>query len=303
MDRTSVFKALVKTLRTSKKFQNNGIMSRSRPMSVFSRKTREVVQNITKLRDFLLEHRHDYINAAGHLTGDTSQLTDQDRDQIDLEAQNYMKTCSSLIANLKTEAFRENITDQQRLHREGVFGLLEGYLKDVCKLYSQQRAVRVKRVVDRKRISRLHSETSRLEIKPYNPLEPNTSPVVVSESEKCSDQDDEIDKQLTAEELQMFEEENVQLFSNMSTLVDEVRQIEGKVVELSKLQQFFTEKVLEQAGTIERIQDTCVEATENVREGNEQIREAIKNNAGFRVWILFFLVMCSVSLLFLDWYS
>ena len=36
-----------------------------------------------------------------------------------------------------------------------------------------------------------------------DPLEPNTSPVVVSESEKCSDQDDEIDKQLTAEELQM----------------------------------------------------------------------------------------------------
>lgn len=32
-------------------------------------------------------------------------------------------------------------------------------------------------------------------------------------------------------------------------------------------------------------------------------RKAIKNNAGFRVWILFFLVMCSFSLLFLDWYD
>lgn len=31
--------------------------------------------------------------------------------------------------------------------------------------------------------------------------------------------------------------------------------------------------------------------------------QAIKNNAGFRVWILFFLVMCSFSLLFLDWYG
>lgn len=31
--------------------------------------------------------------------------------------------------------------------------------------------------------------------------------------------------------------------------------------------------------------------------------KAIKNNAGFRVWILFFLVMCSFSLLFLDWYD
>ena len=31
--------------------------------------------------------------------------------------------------------------------------------------------------------------------------------------------------------------------------------------------------------------------------------QAIRNNASFRVWILFFLVMCSLSLLFLDWYS
>lgn len=33
------------------------------------------------------------------------------------------------------------------------------------------------------------------------------------------------------------------------------------------------------------------------------LHKAIKNNAGFRVWILFFLVMCSFSLLFLDWYD
>lgn len=33
------------------------------------------------------------------------------------------------------------------------------------------------------------------------------------------------------------------------------------------------------------------------------VPQAIKNNAGFRVWVLFFLVMCSFSLLFLDWYD
>ncbi len=40
--------------------------------------------------------------------------------------------------------------------------------------------------------------------------------------------------------------ENEQLFEEVSTLVDEVRQIEGKVLEISKLQEIFTEKVLEQ---------------------------------------------------------
>ena len=32
-------------------------------------------------------------------------------------------------------------------------------------------------------------------------------------------------------------------------------------------------------------------------------QQAIKNNAGLRLWVLFFLVVCSFSLLFLDWYS
>ena len=39
------------------------------------------------------------------------------------------------------------------------------------------------------------------------------------------------------------------MFDHMSSLVDEVRQIEGKVVEISQLQRVFTEKVLEQVST------------------------------------------------------
>ncbi|KAF6372573.1 syntaxin 18 [Rhinolophus ferrumequinum] len=58
-----------------------------------------------------------------------------------------------------------------------------------------------------------------------------------------------------------------------------------------------------QEAEIDSIHQLVVGATENIKEGNEDIREAIKNNAGFRVWVLFFLVMCSFSLLFLDWYD
>jgi len=111
------------------------------------------------------------------------------------------------------------------------------------------------------------------------------------------------DEELTPEEVQMFEMENKKLFTEMNSLVDEVRQIEGRVVEISQLQEIFSEKVLHQSSQIDRIYETAVGTTENVKGGNEQIREAIKNNASFRVWILFFLVICSLSLLFLDWYN
>ena len=43
-----------------------------------------------------------------------------------------------------------------------------------------------------------------------------------------------------------FALENEQLFEHMNTMVDEVRQIEGKVIEISKLQELFSEKVLQQ---------------------------------------------------------
>ena len=43
-----------------------------------------------------------------------------------------------------------------------------------------------------------------------------------------------------------FEQENEQLFSKMNSMVDEVREIQGKVLEISRLQEIFSEKVLVQ---------------------------------------------------------
>lgn len=100
-----------------------------------------------------------------------------------------------------------------------------------------------------------------------------------------------------------FQQENELLFDHMSTLVDEVRQIEGKVVEISHLQEIFSEKVLQQvvcapyvtqvlnctamvkimsfylnllplqSYQLDGIQLMTVTSTDNVKEGNEKIRE------------------------------
>jgi len=44
-----------------------------------------------------------------------------------------------------------------------------------------------------------------------------------------------------------------------------------------------------------------------LRESASELRvvcvQAMKNNAVFRIWILFFLIVCTFSLLFLDWYN
>ena len=58
-----------------------------------------------------------------------------------------------------------------------------------------------------------------------------------------------------------------------------------------------------QQSDIDRIANTVVGVTENVKDANDQIREAIQRNAGLRVYILFFLLVMSFSLLFLHWYN
>nr|XP_032631672.1 syntaxin-18 isoform X1 [Chelonoidis abingdonii] len=248
------------------------------------------------------------------------RMTDTERDQIDQDAQIFMRTCADAIQQLRTEAHKNVQSPQVREHRAAVLDFTEDYLKRVCKLYSEQRAVRVKRMVDKKRLSRLEPEQRNKTQAPSFPEKNVQNSSEESEeklaSEENKDQnltdahtnlglwgDGKGEDELSPEEIQMFEQENKRLVGEMNSLFDEVRQIEGKVVEISRLQEIFTEKVLQQDTEIDTIHQLVVGATENIKGGNEDIREAIQKNAGFRVWILFFLVMCSFSLLFLDWYD
>lgn len=61
--------------------------------------------------------------------------------------------------------------------------------------------------------------------------------------------------------------------------------------------------MLQQEVELNRVNETIVSSTENIRGANEQLREAMKKNAGFRVWVLFFIITLAFTVLFLDWYN
>ncbi|XP_068156303.1 syntaxin-18 [Drosophila tropicalis] len=114
--------------------------------------------------------------------------------------------------------------------------------------------------------------------------------------------DNEEDDALSPEDMQLFEEENVHIYNMLQGVSEEVEQIGKNVVDIAQLQDIFTEKVALQQHNIERIVSAVVGSTENVKDANEQIRQATQRNAGLRAWSLFFLLVMSFSLLFLDWY-
>lgn len=130
-----------------------------------------------------------------------------------------------------------------------------------------------------------------------------TSDVEKKQTSLLEEEMEKMLEELSTEERQMLEEENAHLYKELQSNHEEVRQITRQVVELGQMQDLLSENVDLQATQIDKIQETIIAATENVREGNEQVREAMRKDAGFRVWIMFFLIVMSCTILFLDWYN
>lgn len=312
MDITTLFKACVKTIKVTNKnlgFNNQKTtLLRPKPKDVHLIKAKEIIKRITSLQTFLLENKAAYLNVINYLSTNKT-MTETDRDKVDQIAEDIVSSCTSLILEYKKEIRTLLKTQQKEEHYQNVIESLEAYLKNVSKIYTQAKAVRVKRVIDTHKLSKLETkptkETMELlksknrdmdgsgdsaSIKKEIPLLP-TPPLLDYENE------------LSAEDMQMFESENEHLYNELNSISDEVRQMESKVVHIAELQELFTEKVLQQEKDIERISETVVGSTENMRDANEQLRQAIQRNAGLRVWVLFFLLVMSFSLLFLDWYN
>ncbi|KAK6631295.1 hypothetical protein RUM44_005821 [Polyplax serrata] len=309
MDITLLFKACVKTIKTKNRAfgqvpvdnDKARILHCRQSKQEFTIKSREIVQHIMRLHEFLTEHRRAYLNFSNHLAR-LPQLTDTERDKIDSGAQRIINVCSNFLGDLEKEILIKNEKQGQMFeHQKTVAALLKEYLKQVCKLYSEQRALRIQRTMELRKLIRIDCGS------PKRNLSNQDSSGVTLEKKDNYDSDlnclPYIEDELSVEELQMFELENNELFNELNSMTDEVRQIESKVVRIAELQNIFTEKVLQQDKDMNHVAKMVVGTTENVKEANDQIRQAIQRNAGLRVWILFFLLVMSFSLLFLDWYN
>ncbi|XP_075979746.1 syntaxin 18 [Anticarsia gemmatalis] len=323
MDITPLFKACIKTVKTRNKAfgiqsptsEDKQRILRSKPKTAFMITARDITSQITRLRDFLLEHRERYLSFFNNVAAE-DEMTDVERDQIDTGAQRIINTCSHLLKEFRNDNRKIAAAPQVREYMEAVADLIDMYLKAVCKIHSELKALRVKRALDMRKLSRLELTNAKPSI-PNSLIIENVSAIKKLESEIEAEETDNVkkmdlsenevavlaDEELSAEELQMFESENSQLLNELNSMQEEVKVIESKVLHIAELQEIFTEKVLQQEQDIDRISTTVVGATENVKDANEQIKQAIQRNAGLRVYVLFFLLVMSFSLLFLDWYN
>lgn len=330
MDNTLLFKACVKTIRL--KFN---VCSTPDKMRILQKKNKDFAENakqirfqITQLKNLLLENRTAYMQFAHHLKTST-EMTDDERDFIDRESVIITEMCMTRLNDFQTDCCKAIRTEQMAEFMDLVIETLTGYLSAVHQIANEQRQFRVQRELETHNFLKLnsgckfatdlltstgtrksyeeknlHSDYNSNKNVPNDNLQKKGKLKVNSEDiDVCNSMFCEVTEDLSSEDIQIFESENLQLYNELKGLSDEVERIERNVFDIAHLQQIFTEKISLQKTDIDRIANTIVGTTENVKDANEQIKQAIQRNAGLRVWILFFLIVISLTLLFLDWYN
>lgn len=116
------------------------------------------------------------------------------------------------------------------------------------------------------------------------------------------DDDDYDDMELSASQIQQFETENANILQSMQDALASVQQAESRLMEISALQTELVAHLTKQTEVTEQLYEDAITTTTTVGKGNEQLREAKRRAKDGRLYILIFLIIASLSLLFLHYY-
>ncbi|KAI0832517.1 hypothetical protein BC628DRAFT_1308901 [Trametes gibbosa] len=138
------------------------------------------------------------------------------------------------------------------------------------------------------------------------PLDPSQSVSTLKLSASVRDdwmsETDEEELELSASQIQQFEEENANILQSVQNTLASVQQAEARIVEISALQMELVTHLTKQTEQTEQLYEDAIATAATVEKGNEQLKEARRRARDGRKWILLFLTGASLSLLFLHYY-
>lgn len=323
MDITQNFKASVMTVRLQRKTEfaaaakNKALDKQQRSTATkptagtndFAKRAKDVCNDITTLRNVLIENRTAYMRIGQHLKSAT-HMTDDQRDFIDRGTEKFVTLCTQHLANMRRDYKSAKRKPQERQHIEAVIDLLISYLHSVEQIYLDQKKYRVQHELETYRLLKLAADKKKIPVRPagatsgkqikrqtsndsvnsneHTPLEdidegndwnndswadwddeqdssskaateqklrkrnrrsePNSTDssakVALDEDiQKTELQQENDEEPLSAEDMQLFEAENVHIYNLLQGVSEEVEQIEKNVVDIAQLQDIFTEKV------------------------------------------------------------
>ncbi|CAG8693991.1 6471_t:CDS:2, partial [Funneliformis mosseae] len=323
----------------------------------FLKEAYRIDSHINNLKIFLLSIRKVYLNTASqHYTpsnfsyndsfnlstfdsnddknflskfNPSTNLTDKERDEIDLQAKMIIQQCLDRIKKLEeSEKKRQNSVmnntwnkilstafsaeghDMLPAIRSSITWYLNKRLTEVSMIQKNQQETRIMKEIE-KRESTLYKSAS---IRPSTPL---PFPTMINEEKEIpgkhddelnggtmvTDDDDDIERHLTTEQKMMLEMENETMMKELATSLEQVNQAEKALLEISNLQSVLSNHLAVQTQQTDRLYAEAIATTDRVQEGNLMLQQARQRASDTRKWVLTFLIIASFILLFLDWYD
>jgi syntaxin 18 len=108
---------------------------------------------------------------------------------------------------------------------------------------------------------------------------------------------------LSEEQIQQFASENDTLLESMSSTLNTVLRAEKSLLEISQLQSTLIAHLATQTEAIELLYDEAIETVADLDRANSQLKKAKDRGKEGRLYLVIFLLIASLALLFLDWYS
>ncbi|KAH9943352.1 snare protein syntaxin 18/UFE1 [Epithele typhae] len=272
--------------------------------------------------------------------GDLRNLTNEERDKIDLQARVILSRCKDRVAQLEElEKRRTALAASQqnpftrflpaRLRQDDATATSDfvaaHHASVTCEagqLLRDMQEERMRRQLERTRT--LGSGAARdavfLGAHPHPPAPPSPVESTASGSwlggastgwrerapgtslrDEWSETDEE-ELELSASQIQQFEEENANILQNAQDTLQSVQQAEARLMEISALQMELVTHLTKQTEQTEQLYEDAIATAATVERGNEQLKEARRRARDGRQWMLFFLIGASLSLLFLHYY-
>ncbi|KZO98021.1 hypothetical protein CALVIDRAFT_562418 [Calocera viscosa TUFC12733] len=309
-----------------------------------------ILEHINTLNQMLSSIRHAYLNvdsssSLGHSRRQTKaegkgtgkerrwegakRLTDQERDEIDLQAKVILRRCldrvkqlelleakrassapnkSSLLRLLPTRLTSTQSSaesDSLAAHYAGITWYVNRQLAACSAAQGEMQGERVRRQLERARSLGGAVGAGAVgagmggEVRRFDPsaVAAGTSgqPAYLSSQEE--------EEPLTAEQMQLFEQENSSILRSAENVLAEVQRAEQSLHEIGALQGELVAHLTAQTEVTDRLYEEAVGTRGEVERGNEQLRKARERGGDARKWLLFFLIGASLALLFLHYYQ
>lgn len=108
---------------------------------------------------------------------------------------------------------------------------------------------------------------------------------------------------LSEQQMQQFASENDTLLESMNSTLNTVLRAEKSLLEISQLQSTLIAHLATQSEAIELLYDDAMGTVADLGRANDQLKKAKERGKEGRLYLVVFLVIASLTLLFLDWYS